>query len=308
MRTDREWRVHRRGVLSAMAFAPLAATLGCVRADTGVAAQPAASSALALEAADGRAIAVTQWYPAGRAVGTVLFSHGAGSSPDKYPTLIDAWVAAGWRVLAPLHVDSRDHPHTADYPGLASWRTRLEDMHRLSAHIGDAPYVAAGHSYGGLVALTLGGAASVRPDGYAGPMADKRARAVVAFSPPAPVPVLVTEAGYAALSVPALIQTGTADLAPGNTAPDGWRGHLVPFSAAAAGHNRYGLVLAGVDHYFGGAICDYGKPGPPQLAQLAVAADLSTAFLKAQGLGNAAAQAALDARLSDDLPVMLLRR
>lgn len=237
-----------------------------------------------LAAPDGRAIPVTEWRPADKPRGTILFFHGAGSSPQYYPAMVAGWVAAGYRVLAPLHVDSREHPRTRDFPGLASWAARIEDMRALVAHLGPAPYVAAGHSYGALAALALGGAEPVLPAGIAAPLVPRLARAVVAFSPPAPVPVLITEAGYAALKVPALIQTGTADILPGTPpGPDAWRGHLAAYGAAAPGGDRYALILTGVDHYFGGAICDFNRPGPPQREALAAACRISELFLAAHG-------------------------
>lgn len=303
----------RRRLLQAMAIAPALGLLGCIDSRAGDLtsnALPARSamSAFTLTAADGRQIAVTEWTPAGTVLGTILFSHGAGSAPDMYPAMTDAWAAAGWRILAPLHVDSRQYANRADYPGLASWRTRLEDMHMLSAHIGDTPFVAAGHSYGGLVALTLGGARAIPPEGRSAPLSDPKVRAVLAFSPPAPIPVLITAQGYAGLSVPALIQTGTADMLPGEANTEAWRGHLAAFDFAQAGNHRYGLVLAGVDHYFGGAICDFDQPGPPQRNQLDIALALSQLFLAAVGLGDASAKARLDARISPNLPVMLLKK
>ncbi|ATW03397.1 alpha/beta hydrolase [Sphingorhabdus sp. YGSMI21] len=263
-----------------------------------------------LHAPDGREITVFDWSPVVRAVGTIAFSHGAASSPDKYRRLIEPWVAKGWRVLAPLHVDSKDHPDTANYQGLASWKARIEDMRALSAYLGTEHYIAAGHSYGGLVALTLGGSQAIAPKGVEGPLGDEKVKAVIAFSPPAPIPVLVTREGYGTLAVPALIQTGTLDIVPGITdlGADGWKGHLAPFEAAAPGGDRYGLVLDGVDHYFGGAICDQDRPGPPQLAQLDVAVNLSTLFLQAHGLGQEAMQRELESHTSDRLPVLLMSK
>lgn len=305
----------RRRLLQTIAVAPGLGLVACVERRSGKAIAPApalplraARSVVTLAAADGREVAVTEWTPAREMVGTILFSHGAGSAPDLYPGMIDAWAAAGWRVLAPLHVDSRQYARRADYPGLASWRARIEDMRLLSAHIGDTPYVAAGHSYGGLVALTLGGARAIPPEGAAVPLSDPKVRAVIAFSPPAPIPVLVTAQGYSGLGVPALIQTGTADVPPGKADAEAWRGHLAAFEAAPAGNHRYGLVLAGVDHYFGGAICDFDRPGPAQRDQLEIAVALSMLFLAAFGLGNAAAQARLDARVTPEPPVMLLKK
>lgn len=260
----------------------------------------------------GRTISITEWKPKGRVRGLILFSHGALSSPTLYEAVIGQWMAEGWHVLAPLHVDSERHPHTRDYPGLASWKARIEDMRALSAHVGNRPWVAAGHSYGGLVALTMGGAAAVPPQGITGSLSDANVRAVVAFSPPPPIPVLCTAEGYAKISVPALIQTGTADSPPTgpgvSPAPGSWKGHLVSYDAAAPGGHRYGLVLEDVDHYFGGLICRYDVPGPKQVAQLEDAKRISSQFLRAYGAGDKAARRLLDRQVSDVLPVQLLRK
>jgi pimeloyl-ACP methyl ester carboxylesterase len=238
----------------------------------------------------------------------VLFSHGAMSAPDKYAGLIGAWVNAGYDVFAPLHVDSLEHPDTARYTGFASWRARIEDMRALAHHVDAKRYVAAGHSYGGLVALTLGGASPVPPAGIVGPLRDPRVCAALAFSPPAPIPGLIAPDGYASLAVPALIQTGDRDVPPGASGPDGWKSHLLAFDSAAPGGDRYALVLEGVDHYFGGAICKFDYPGPPQSIQLAQAAAVSTLFLDTYSAGRSSARRALAARLSDRGAVQLRRR
>lgn len=275
-----------------------------------MAARPVVERQFSLTGPGGREIRVSEWKPRGKAKALVLFSHGAGSSPRFYEALFGPWLAAGFHILAPLHVDSGEHPRTRDFPGLASWKARLEDMRALSAHVGRRHWIAAGHSYGGLVALTMGGAAAVPPEGWVGPLSDPNARAVLAFSPPAPIPVLCTAEGYGKLAVPALIQTGTRDIVPGITSADseGWRGHLVPYEAAAAGGHRYGLVLEGVDHYFGGAICRHDLPGPKQLDRLADAARISALFVDAHGRADKAAARRLNALVSDTLPVRLLRK
>lgn len=269
-----------------------------------------ASATFDLRAPGGRIVTVSEWRPRRRAKGVILFSHGAASSPSFYTAIIAPMAAAGYRVLAPLHVDSTAHPRTREFPGLASWKARLEDMAALIAYIGDTPYVAVGHSYGGLIALTLGGAAAVPPDGWQGPLTPRRARAVVALSPPAPVPVLCTQEGYAAMAVPALVQTGTKDIVPGmgSQAQDGWVGHLVPFSAPPPRGNLYGMLLEGVDHYFGGLICRYDRPGPPQTAQLEQANRIVGLFLDGFGHDAGTGARSIDAALSDDLPVRLTRR
>lgn len=263
-------------------------------------------STFTLDSSAGRGIPVTYWPARGARLGTICFSHGAMSAPKYYEALLTPLREAGYEVYAPLHVDSKEHPLTARFPGLASWVARLEDMHVLSAHVGAKPYVAMGHSYGALVALTLGGGAAVRPEGYAGPMHDPKVKAVVAFSPPAPVPALIEARGYGTLVTPALIQTGTRDILPGmENNPDAWRGHLAAYESAAPGGHRYALVLDGVDHYFGGAICRHDLPGPRQSGQLAHAAAIAALFLNAFGRGDEAAREQLDRQLADTGAVQL---
>ncbi|HEX7873069.1 MAG TPA: alpha/beta hydrolase [Sphingobium sp.] len=263
---------------------------------------------LTLTTEGGRSVDAWHWRAKGRRLGVIAFSHGALSAPRKYALLIQPWVAAGYDVVAPLHVDSTDHPRTKDFPGLASWKARIEDMRAVSRHIG-GPYVAAGHSYGGLTALTLGGANAVVPEGVAGPLRDPRASVVLAFSPPPAIPALVQPGGYAALAVPALVQSGTRDLPPGApAAPDGWRAHLDAYEAARPGGDRYALVLDDVDHYFGGAICEPDKPGPARPDQVARAVDVSLMFTRAFAGHSARAQKALDARLGRSEGMMLSRK
>ncbi|PKP91170.1 MAG: alpha/beta hydrolase [Alphaproteobacteria bacterium HGW-Alphaproteobacteria-16] len=291
-------RVKRRSVIAAMA--------------AGMLLPPVAWSAprsLQLRTKEGREIAVSHWRPKGRRRGVILFSHGAASAPWKYERLIQPWADRGWEVFAPLHVDSTDHPDTKSYPGMKSWAARVEDMHLLARRYGRGGYVAAGHSYGGLTALTLGGAAAAVPEGYQGQLRDPAARCVLAFSPPPPLPGLISEAGYAKLAVPALIQTGTQDMWPAAPpGPDAWRGHLVAYKAAEAGGDRYALVLEGVDHYFRGAICRPELPGPPQLPELAQAVELSLRFMDAHHRRDATARRALIAAVNDTGPVLLQRK
>lgn len=171
-------------------------------------------------------------------------------------------------------------------------------MRALSAHVGDRPRVAAGHSYGALVALTLGGAAADVPAGLSGPLNDPLVNAVIAFSPPPTITGLISREGYATLGVPALIQTGTQDMLPGAPpGPDAWRGHLVSYEAAAPGKDRYAMVLDGVNHFFGGMICWPDQPGPAQTTQMAVAGDVARLFLDGYASGSRRARTALDRRV-----------
>ncbi|MDM7955889.1 alpha/beta hydrolase [Blastomonas sp.] len=268
-------------------------------------ASPSAPAVFDVALPSGRVCRTWRYDAVGQQRGTVLFGHGAASAPWKYEALFKPWTQAGYRVLAPLHVDSTDHPDRAKFVGLESWAARIEDMRGVTATIEGKHYVAAGHSYGGLAALALGGARPMLPDGVAGTLRDPRAKLVLAFSPPGAMAPLIDAAGYAGLAVPALIQTGTADIPPG---ADGWNSHLLAFESAAKTGERFGLVLDGVDHYFGGAICRPELPGPKQLAQLDRAAALSLVMLRGWMHDDAAARDHLAALVGERPGETLMRR
>lgn len=253
-----------------------------------------------------RAVSVLHWTPASHTKAVILFSHGAASAPMKYDTLINQWVAEGYQVYAPLHVDSVDHPQRDKYSGLDSWRTRIEDMHVLSEYIGEGPYIAAGHSYGALTALVRGGVSALIPPGISVPLSDPKATLVLAFSPPQAIPGFIEKSGYASLGVPALIQTGTADVPMGSDAS--WEGHLDAYYSAEKGGSRYALILDGVDHYFGGAIGRPELPGPAQLAELNKTAEISLLLIEAQFQQNDEAHQLLQHLLNHDGPAVLLMR
>jgi predicted alpha/beta-hydrolase family hydrolase len=258
---------------------------------------------------DGREASIWHWQPAQASKGAIVFSHGAESAPWKYARIIACWLADGFEVWAPWHVDSRDHPRNADYPGLRTWQARIEDM-RVAAALVEAPYVVAGHSYGALTALVVAGAQGDRPKGISGPLHDPAAQCVIALSPPPPIPGLISHEGYGAVRVPALIQTGDHDVFPGTPfTPDAWRVHLPAYEAGDPSGERYLLLLDGVDHYFGNAICEPDLPAPPQVEQLAALLAVTGLFIEAFfPQSNEAAAAALHARLTDEGAVRLARR
>lgn len=253
----------------------------------------------------GRVCRTWRYDAAGQPRGTILFGHGAASAPWKYEALFGHWTTAGYHVLAPLHVDSTDHPDRANFVGLESWAARIEDLRGVTAIFEDDRYVAAGHSYGAMAALALGGARPMLPAGVTGPIRDPRAALALAFSPPGAMPPLIDAGGYSGLAVPALIQTGTADIPPG---ADGWESHLLAYETAPADGDRFGLVLDGVDHYFGGAICRPELPGPKQIAQLDRAAALSVLMLQGWMQGDAAARDRLAALIGKRPGETLMRR
>jgi pimeloyl-ACP methyl ester carboxylesterase len=237
----------------------------------------------------------------------ILFSHGALSAPEKYARLIGPWTRAGFKVLAPLHVDSTDHPDHARYGMLDSWRCRILDMRALAKFAGADRYIAAGHSYGALTALTLAGATATVPAGVTGPLRDPRAKIVVAFSPPGANPGLITAEGYRGIAVPAFVETGTDDNPPAAMGGGNWRVHLTAYDQAPSG-DKYALVLDGADHYFGGLICKPEAPGPPRAAALDIAIARSLDFMKTYDAGDDAARRALERAIGRHDGFNLLRK
>jgi hypothetical protein len=282
--------------------------LGSILSSSLLRAKP--SSRETLRAADGRSIQVDVWRPSGKVIGRIHFSHGAASSPWKYSRLLEPLRDAGYEIWAPLHVDSTEHPSTAQFQGMASWAARLQDMYALSSMI-DSNYIAMGHSYGALVSLTLGGAKPSAPAEFADRLRDTRVSAVVALSPPGPLAGFVDAAAYSSLDVPALIQTGDRDI-PIGWADARWQDHLVAYDAASASGSRYALVLEGVDHYFGSAICRPELPVPPQLSMLAHTVEIIELFLAAHAFGDGAAALTagsdLEKRLTSEGAVRLARK
>lgn len=246
--------------------------------------QPAVFSQITtLEAADGRDVNVRLLYPRSGCdyCDVIIFSHGALATHDRYDALLEAWAAAGFIVAAPLHVDSEAHPRREEYGQQQSLPLRVDD-YEIVAHAvidgvfsADAPIsvsgtlIAAGHSFGAMIAQLAGGATTHEAVGALG-VTDEIAgpEAVIAISPPGPIPNYITAAGWSGIDVPMLVVTGTEDVLPGFI--DDWRQHLVSFEAARAAP-AYAVIFEGVDHYFNGAygrIADSGDAAAPQIARL----------------------------------------
>ncbi|HEY0051782.1 MAG TPA: alpha/beta hydrolase, partial [Caulobacteraceae bacterium] len=171
-------------------------------------------SRVELTASGGRAVDVTIWTaPDERAV--VVFSHGHGGRPAAYRRIISAWTAAGFTVVAPLHVDSMSHPRRDEFDLQRGFIARIEDLALTRAFIkathAGKPLIAAGHSFGSLMSLIEAGALTP-----AGPRGDPDIRAVVAISSAGDIPGVIREQTYAGVTTPLLQVTGDADLV------DGW--------------------------------------------------------------------------------------
>lgn len=218
----------------------------------------------------------------------VLFSTGAFSSPEKYGALLEPWAESGYAVLAPLHVDAERWTGARPKDQRDGLKWRMNDMRTLvaglsqvEAQIGidldESRVAATGHSFGALVAQILGGAKMGPFAGDIGARPDLPIAAVIAVSPPGPIPDYIDAAGWAQMRAPQLLSTGTIDIVP-MMAPQ-WQAHLAGHAAHSG--DSWALVLEGVDHYFGNIIGRTEYPGPPQSDQFAQLLPYTKQFLNA---------------------------
>jgi alpha-beta hydrolase superfamily lysophospholipase len=213
------------------------------------------------------------WTPA-KPKAVALFSTGHGSWPSRYAALAQLLATEGVATVAPLHVDSMHHPDRENFTLEAGFGERIADMRAASGHAAatwrDLPVFAAGHSFGTLTALCLGGGLA-----YAGPFRDPAVRAVLAFSSPGRIPGLVQPTAYTTVSVPVMLVTGTADLVPGFVTDPA--DHLLAPQTVAG--PSYALVVDGAAHELVAA-------ADPRFRRAVHAAEL---FVRAHVLGSAAA-------------------
>ena len=191
-----------------------------------------------------RSVDVSIWDSEGKARGVVLFGHGYNSNPGRYDALLTGWAQAGYRVYAPLAVDSRQHPDNASYNPQTATLARIETLQAMRAMIAERhpalPVILAGHSFGSLMSLLGGGANSI-----AGPLDGPPVAGVLAFSSAGALPQLLGSDPYRALDVPMLMITGTNDLVPQFVSD--WRAHRLPFDNSPAG-DKYLAIVEGGDH------------------------------------------------------------
>lgn len=286
----------RRFKLAAFALSLALAPLAPAFAQTGPASATApafAATHVELAAPDGRKIDVSVWQAADER-GVVVFSHGFGGSPSAYERILSRWVADGFTVVAPLHVDSQRHPEHDSFNGQAAFRTRIVDLavvrgYVRAAHAGK-PMIAAGHSFGSLMSLIEAGAVTA-----AGPLGDQDVKAVIAFSSAGDLQRVILPDTYASLHAPTLMITGDADLVEGYVTD--WRDHRGPFDRSPPGDKML-LVFAGADHSL---VRNAAAPGFELIARTTLD------WMEAYGLGDAAARARLDA-LTTPEDVTLERR
>lgn len=271
-------------LLAGLAIAPGAHAQVAAPVSPAVAAS--AASDLTLQAPDGRAIPVKLWTAPDER-GVIVFSHGLNGAPQAYERILTEWAAAGFTVVAPLHVDSRLHPDHADYDNQRAFGARIADLAVVRGFAKQTrpgkPLVAAGHSFGSLMSLIGAGAVTA-----AGPMGDPDIRAVVALSSAGDLPGLVTPQTYATLTAPLLMVTGDADTVPGYVAD--WRAHRSPFDRSPEG-GRMLMIFAAGDH-------NLVRDADPADRALMVSTTLD--FMRAHALGDAEARARLDSLVAPE--------
>lgn len=236
----------------------------------------AVHSDIELMAPNDRAVDVRVFSPSGgcAACPLIIFSHGAYATYDRYDVLLKEWARNGYVVAAPLHVDSEEHPNRDQYGPREPLKLRVQDYEtvasELSAGANDSPgleslsfsgeVIAAGHSYGALIAQVAGGARLDAATGVTFSPEAGRPLAVIAISPPSETANFITAEGWAQTDRPMLVVTGTEDITP-DFIPE-WEMHLASYEAAPA-ELAYALIFDGMDHYFNGA---FGRPTPEGIA------------------------------------------
>jgi alpha-beta hydrolase superfamily lysophospholipase len=250
---------------------------------------PAAQSAatrVQLPAPDGRTIDVSVW-PAADEQAVIVFGHGWGGAPAAYRRIIEYWTAHGFTVVAPMHTDSMQHPQHAEATPQSIFMTRIVDLAVVRGYVKAShpgkPLIAAGHSFGSLNALMEAGAVTI-----AGPQGDADIKAVVALSSPGLIPSLVNPSTFAPVTAPVLMVTGDADLVQGFVTDP--RDHRAPFDTSAPGGKML-MIFTGGDH---------SLVGNADAADFELIAATTVDFMRAHALGDAAAQARLDALTAPD--------
>ena len=255
----------------------------------------------------------------GASLPIVLFSHGAYSTKDLYLDILRPWAAAGFVVIAPTHADSVSLGTTrgAMNPNFFAWRIAdmqaiIQQLPALLSRAGvaaraDTTRIAAtGHSFGGWIAQTMAGAGASDPAGGDVSVAEPRIKMAIIHSGAGIMPGVLSTENFNAMTLPALVTVGTADLAqaPGMS---GYEWRRQPYDLLGSSE-RWLLVQEEADHYLGGRV------GRDDLPRSEYAEDylhdflwLSTLTLRAWLADDPVAQASLGAAKQSVRPSPLRR-
>ncbi|MDY6923771.1 MAG: alpha/beta hydrolase [Pseudomonadota bacterium] len=266
-----------------LGLAPAAAVFA---QDAPAAAASSPATHIQLPLPDGRTIDVSVWQ-AENEQAVIVFGHGWGSQPSAYHRMITYWTAHGFTVVAPLHTDSMQHPQRAAATPQTIFISRIADLAVVRGYVKAShpgkPLIGAGHSFGSLNALMQAGAVTI-----AGPQGDPDITAVVALSTPGLIPDLINPSTFSTVTTPTLIVTGDADLVEGFVTDP--LDHRAAFDTSAAGDKML-MTFADGDH---------SLVGNADAADFELIAATTVDFMRAHALGDAAAQARLDALTAPD--------
>jgi pimeloyl-ACP methyl ester carboxylesterase len=253
------------------------------------------SGELVLTHADERTTSIRVFYPNQYPpFPVIVFSPGFGSGKDQYDAVIEHWVSFGYIVVATDHADSGGTVSaimaSIDLGEMGLIKSRVQDvtlvMNSLETVDGGKIHelgnlkqvVAAGHSFGALIAQMMAGAVAVSEEGEVAAYQGPPVEAVVALSPPGEMFDVIKAESWSNMRGPALMTTGTWDV-DARFWTD-WTAHLLSFENAKAGE-QYALVVDGADHYLGNLICRLDRNEPPQHDALAMVNTVTAAFLNA---------------------------
>jgi pimeloyl-ACP methyl ester carboxylesterase len=234
----------------------------------------------------------------------VVFSHGAFCYSQQYVRITDFWVSHGYIVISPDHLDSPNGPKMkpVDIPKMLVSRSRdmsfvldsLDEIEvripELKGRIDHSHAAAAGHSFGGMIAmLKTGLKMESQVDGASVDLTDDRFTAAVVMSGVGQMKPMKILPQVPTMSADAFSGLTTALIASGGTQDQGnvgtgeiypWEWRMSPYRLAPPG-DKYEVVVENADHYLGGLICRDNKGGEDDPVAVEVVRSAQTAFLDA---------------------------
>ncbi|MGB1876090.1 MAG: alpha/beta hydrolase family protein [Rhodospirillaceae bacterium] len=226
----------------------------------------------------------------------VVFSQGALCPKNMYAAVTDHWTSHGYVTIAPLHMDSESNGFGfRDLAGKDLVGERIADMTYildslesienvapgLAGKIDRERIAAAGHSFGGQIALAMTGLEITDATTKAPvDVGDDRYDVAVVLSGVGPLPNIV-DGAFTRYVGPVYSSGGTKDLgATGQGPVHPWPWRMAAYFDTPPG-DKYGVVLDEGDHYYGGLICRETAGGAPDYEGLSIIRGTSTAFLDA---------------------------
>jgi len=198
----------------------------------------------------------------------IVWSHGAFGSHNAYNPLAEYWASHGYLVLQPTHSDSLREgtvPNVKNPFVFKDWAQRPREVSYLIDQLENLETLipalkgrvdrhlvgVGGHSFGAHTTMLLAGMQTKRPlrRGERDDFLEKRARAFVMVSPQGTGHQIDKDA-LTAMTGPFIMITGTKDDSVPNNKDYKWR--LEAWNHAAAGDDRYLLLIAEAHHGFGG--------------------------------------------------------